>query len=74
MECKRATKSKKKASGSKSNLRKEIRMAYEEIENTNEYMETHYYKSQTFTSSPSVGYNHFWLDYAEYLLNRKENS
>lgn len=49
-------------------------MAYEEIENTNEYIETHYYKSPHFTNTIHVLFNKFWLDYADYLLNRSETS
>lgn len=40
-------------------------MAFEEIEATGEYMETHYYKmTQLSQSSSLINVNSFWHDYA----------
>ncbi|TNV74380.1 hypothetical protein FGO68_gene14226 [Halteria grandinella] len=48
-------------------------MAFEEIQTTGEYMETHYFKQRNFaTSAALISVNAFWHDYAQYLLNRGE--
>jgi len=48
-------------------------MQFEEIEQTNEYMETHYYKKTNYSdSSDLVNVNSFWVDYAEYLVSGKQ--
>jgi hypothetical protein len=45
--------------------KKKGRMAFEEIEATGEYMETHYYKLTQLNQSTSlVKVNAFWHDYA----------
>jgi hypothetical protein len=52
------------------------KVAFEEIEQTNEYAETHYFGQKNVSSfSNLVASNLFWTDYAEYLANadRKSN-
>ena len=46
-------------------------MAFEEIQTTGEYMETHYYKQRTYAETRGkVAYSSFWFDYAQFLLQR----
>jgi hypothetical protein len=52
-------------------LKKKARMAFEEIQTTGEYMESHYFKQRSYAeASGKVAFSAFWLDYAEYLLQR----
>lgn len=49
------------------------KVAFEEIQATGEYMETHYYKQTSYSQSESiVNVNSFWHDYALHLLNKDE--
>ena len=51
--------------------KKKVRMAFEEIQTTGEYMETHYYKQRTYAETRGkVAYSSFWFDYAQFLLQR----
>eukprot|EP00347_Sterkiella_histriomuscorum_P016748 403352004 len=48
------------------------RQAFEEIQKTSEYMETHYYQ-QNFNNQNEhlLQFTGFWFDYAEHLINKK---
>mmetsp|Transcript_20692 Transcript_20692/g.19717 ORF Transcript_20692/g.19717 Transcript_20692/m.19717 type:complete len:138 (-) Transcript_20692:1935-2348(-) len=49
--------------------RKQVKRNYEEIERTNEYMETHYDKIKTVsTFNALMPINSFWVDFASHLL------
>lgn len=46
-------------------------MVYQDLEQTNEYMETHYYKSQTYTDSHTMfNFNEFWYDFSRHMLTK----
>lgn len=48
------------------------KVAFEEIQATGEYMETHYYNQKSYGDSKNlITVNSFWHDYALYLLNRE---
>ena len=48
------------------------KVAFEEIQATGEYMETHYYHQKSYGESKNLlAVNGFWHDYALYLLNRE---
>lgn len=50
-------------------LKKKARMAFEEIQTTGEYMESHYFKQRSYAEArDKVAFSAFWLDYAEHLL------
>jgi hypothetical protein len=51
--------------------KKKVRMAFEEIQTTGEYMETHYYKQRTYAETRSkVVFSSFWHDYATFLAEQ----
>jgi hypothetical protein len=53
--------------------KKKAKMAFEEIQSTGEYTETHYFKQVNYANSKFlVNVNSFWNDYAQFLLNRSE--
>jgi hypothetical protein len=48
------------------------KVAFEEIQATGEYMETHYFHQKSYGESKNLlSVNGFWHDYALYLLNRE---
>jgi hypothetical protein len=54
--------------------KKKARVAFEEIQTTGEYMETHYFKQTSYAQSQGLNQvNAFWYDYACYLLDRAED-
>ena len=41
---------------------------FEEVEQTSEYMETHYYNHTDLNTKNLIPMSQFWADYANYLL------
>ena len=51
--------------------KKKVRMAFEEIQTTGEYMETHYFKQRTYVDTRNlIPVNSFWNEYAQHLYQR----
>ncbi|CDW90653.1 UNKNOWN [Stylonychia lemnae] len=51
------------------------KLAFQEVQQTSEYMETHYYNQKSLAESKQyMTMNLFWADYANYLANRVDES
>ncbi|CDW89172.1 UNKNOWN [Stylonychia lemnae] len=51
------------------------KLAFQEVQQTSEYMETHYYNQKSLTESKQyMTMNLFWADYANYLATRVDES